>query len=253
MLAFFKVFGQLSEADSLRTNILLNASGNLSYGNVDRQIFLGNVQIVYRSIGNTWAFKTQNNYRYGNINGRLTENDFNTQNYVYYKPDQTIYPYLLSFFEQNKRLKIDRRFRIGSGITYRPLRSLQHLLKFSATVLYETNTFDKSEESEEQSLSSIEIYRLACRIFGRHQFKKIDVSVFYEAVFMYSLSAFGDMGIVSELGVDINVFGNMSVISRINYLRQDLTVQDIKQDDLFITYGFNYQFKSKKISRNKKI
>ena len=231
-------YGQLSESDSLRRSLLINASGNLSYGNVNRQFLLSTLQYVHH-VGNSIALKTQNSHRYGQRNGGVIANDLLAFNYVYYRPQNRFYPYAVFFVEKSRRKKIDDRWLGGVGLTYQAARSKQFLMKLSVTMLYEANDYEENEFKElgTRSTTLISMPRVSFRLFGRHNFQEIPLQIYYVGRLNRSLSSLGDYRLTLGLGVDINLTKVLAFTARADYNREDIVVFDRSADDLLMTYG----------------
>ncbi|HMP93603.1 MAG TPA: hypothetical protein PKD90_12060, partial [Phnomibacter sp.] len=85
------LYGQLNESDTAHFQIRISASGHWQRGNVDYVALRTRADAVWR-ITDGWAFKTQNASLYQSFSGRRADNDVNSRNYFYFKPQQRIYP-----------------------------------------------------------------------------------------------------------------------------------------------------------------
>lgn len=237
---------QLSESDSLKRAFLINATGNLSYGNVDRQFLLSNLQYVHR-IGDSWAFKTQNSHRFGRSSKSVVANDLLALNYLYYKPRNKFYPYAVVFLEKSRRKKIDDRWIGGVGVTMQAVRSEKSLIKLSLTGFYESTDYEENEFEELglRSTTVISMPKVAFRIFGRHDLEGIPLQFYYVGRVFRSLSDLGDYRTNLSFGIDFSVTSALAFTTRANFTNEDIIVSEQEANDLLITYGLRIKLSSR--------
>lgn len=80
-------FAQLNESDTLKFQMRGSASGSWQVGNVDLWVVRGKLDMVVNN-NKSLVFKSQNNSLYQQFGSFKADNDLNSRNYLYFKPQK---------------------------------------------------------------------------------------------------------------------------------------------------------------------
>lgn len=236
-------FGQLTETDTMKFNMLLSVNGNLTFGNVERILIFTTAEGILSSANRNWVFKTQNNYKYGTVKSNRTENDFVLADYIYHQPFKKAYPFVMTSYENNVIKKIRHRVGSGVGVTVVPIKKKASLLKLSVTAFFDRTIYDtKPMDGAHTRSRVINTMRPAVRIFGWHQVKE-KATFFYELIDQMSVSKVGSHRLIGASGFNYRCSEIVDLISRVNYTHEDLTAEGVKADDWFLTFGISLHCK----------
>ncbi|MDX5320149.1 MAG: hypothetical protein LPK45_03655, partial [Bacteroidota bacterium] len=95
-----RLAAQISEGDSLAYQLKIAGTGFLQTGNV-RFFSLRTKLEGGLKLGKSFYVKSQNNYLHQRFNGVKADDDIGSNNFLYYKAENRVYPYLLSFVSTN--------------------------------------------------------------------------------------------------------------------------------------------------------
>ena len=125
----------------------IGINGIRQTGNVDLGIIRARVEFTAR-LSNHITFKSQNNSLYQDFGGFKADNDINSRNYLYFKPEKRIYPFAMAYIQSNYRLKIQQRFFYGAGATLQLIQKENHSLKTSTSMVYEKSNYPTNQLNE---------------------------------------------------------------------------------------------------------
>jgi hypothetical protein len=235
-------FGQLTETDTVRLNMLFSLNGNLTFGNVDRILVFTRADAVLTSQARKWVFKTQNNYRYGTIRSNRTESDFAIANYIYHQPFKKVYPFVMASYESSLIKKMRHRIGGGFGMTFVPVKNKTSLLKLSVTAFFDRTIYDvKPIEGAHTDSHTIDTVRPAVRIYGSHHWKET-LTFYYELIDQISISKSGNHRLIGAAGFDYALSKILDLILRLNYSREDLIAPGVTAYDWFFTFGISLHY-----------
>lgn len=234
------VHAQLSETDTMRLQYNLSTTGTLSKGNVERFLVITKGELKHRSA--QFGMITSNTYRAGTIRGAKTEDDIISKNYFYLRPDQQIYPYQLTWLERNWRRRIDFRYQLGLGVSFVPVKQEGQLFKISLTAIHERTYFRDSNfrHAPEAESSRIDSWRGRVRVFGRHDLFDEKVQWHYEFWAQQSPFKRYDRRYYFESSLEIPLVKNFALELALNYLWENIALEEVKQHDLFLTFGASW-------------
>ena len=112
---------QINESDTARVQLRSSITGNYQQGNV--QLFALRGRIELSAAGKGFVFKLQNNGLYQSFFKTKADADIFSRNFLYYRPQQPVYPFVMGFVASNYRLKINTRVFVGGGATWQMIKS----------------------------------------------------------------------------------------------------------------------------------
>lgn len=232
---------QLSEADTLRWQYRVSATGSWLRGNVEQFMLLGTGEVAH--VRERWGFKSAINYQYGTFFYRQTLGEGIWRNFVYVNPRARLYPYLMLWYQRSHQRGIDHRTQVGPGITYVLLRKNAQLLKLSATATYEANTFRSASFRERPDLTATELetWRLTGRLYGEHKLLEGVMRVQYEAWLQPSLTDADNLRAHVEAALSIPLKKCFALRQAVNWSYESVVQQRNTYEDLLWTFGISYE------------
>lgn len=236
LLSAGKLFAQLNENDSIPWQVKFNATGSILDGNVARTLLLNRIEVAHAN--KQWGISTRNDYQYGRTFYKLTENDVISYNFLYLRPLNKIYPYLMALVETNLRRKIDFRYQVGPGITWNVINKKTSLLKLSATSTYENTRYADTifDDEKYNGSNSIETWRITGRIFGKHTLES-KVRISYEFWWQQSLNESINYRYHTEEAIEFPITKHLALRTALRYSYENIELLGLKPFDLFWTYG----------------
>ncbi len=233
---------QLNESDTARFQMRAGLNGIKQTGNVDLGILRSRLELVAK-ISPSFTFKSQNNSLYQEFSGFKADNDINSRNYLYYKPQNRLYPFAMAFVQTNFRLKIDSRFFTGVGLTYQLIRKHNHSLKLSGSVVYEETHFSKNlfNETYYNGSNLIAIWRPTIYLAGIHKFSNDRVKFHYSTYWQYGIADVQNQRFQAETGIDFKLWKGLSVTAQYLFIFEQVVPEKILQKDGILTFGLAYQ------------
>jgi hypothetical protein len=218
----------------------LGATGTLSLGNVERLLLIAKGELKHRT--DRFGMITSNTYRAGTIRQRKTEDDIISKNYFYLGPDRQFYPYQLTWLERNWRRRIDFHYQVGLGVTFVPVKLERQLFKISLTAIHERTYFRASNFRHDPTAESsqIESWRGRVRVFGRHELFGDRASWHYEFWAQQSPFKSYDRRYYFETTLEIPLVKKFSLELALNYLWENIALEEVQQHDLFLTFGASW-------------
>ncbi len=235
---------QINESDSARFQANLSFTGAWQEGNAEVLIFRNKAATSFRPF-NKLVFKTQNTYLYQAFFKRRADEDFFSRNFVYYQPQQKIYPFGLGFLATNFRRQVALRHFWGGGLTWQILRRKKQVLKLAISGAYESTRFTSNRFSDHRfdGKSIITTWRATAWIFGQHQLGKV-MRLHYEGYYQPSLELSDNHRWQIDMGLDIPLWKFLDF--RINYLHtyEQVVIVGTKQEDHILTFGIRLHLRS---------
>lgn len=236
---------QLSEADTLRWQYRIAATGNWLRGNIEQFLLLGTAEVAH--VKEHWGFKSAVNYQYGTFFYRQTLGEGIWRNFVYVNPRARLYPYLMLWYQQSYQRGIDHRTQVGPGATYVLMRKNAQLLKLSATGTYESNRFRTSFFRERTDLNSAELetWRITGRVYGEHRLLEGAMRLQYEAWVQPSVSDADNLRAHVEAALSFPLKKGFALRQAVNWSYESVVQQRNTYEDLLWTFGISYEGRSK--------
>ncbi|WP_222984036.1 DUF481 domain-containing protein [Flagellimonas meishanensis] len=230
---------QINESDTLKFKANLSLTGFWQGGNVETLIFRAQSDVSFIP-WKKWVFKTNNSYVYQEFGKEKADEDILSLNFLYFNPEKKVYPLVLGFVSTNFRRKIDLRYLLGAGVTFRILNKKDHWLKFSISSEYERTDFSEADfnNSDYDGSFSINTFRGTLWINGSYHLFKGKVILNHESYFQPSLERSNNFRWRSDIGLELPVWKFLSF--KINYLNtfESVVIENQKQEDKFLTFGF---------------
>lgn len=239
LLLPFCLSAQINESDTLKLKADLSLTGFWQAGNVETLIFRARSEVSYIP-WKKWVFKTQNSYVYQEFGKTKADEDILSLNFLYFNPEQKIYPLLLGFVSTNFRREIDRRYLVGAGVTFKVVDKKNHWLKFSLSSEYEATEFDNINFNfgDYDGSTSINTLRATLWVNGRYSLFKDKVIFMHESYLQPSLRYSNNYRWRSDISLEFPVWKFLNF--KINYLNtfESVVIEGQKQGDRFLTFGF---------------
>lgn len=243
LLGWASVFAQLNESDTLHFQFRANLTGNFQDGNVKLTVIRSKLDFTY-SAHPFWVFKTQNNSLYQAFAAKA-DNDIFSRNYLYFKPQNIVYPFGIAYISTNYRRKIDTRFFAGAGATWQLIHSHNNVLKLSASAMYEStkfngNTFNYSEFNGDDKSK---VWRGTLYMAGWHNLFEKHLRLYYDAYWQPAFNNNNDYRIEYDIGLDFPIWKGFSFNVLYAFKHENVVITKIKPDDKILTFGLAYNFK----------
>lgn len=238
------VLAQLNESDTLKFQTKLNLNGNWQKGNVEVLAFRSKLEFTFSSSPN-FVFKTQNAYLYQEFFGNKADEDLFSRNFIYFYPQNKIYPFAVSFISQNFRRKIDFRYFVGAGATLQLIHTKSHILKTALSTVYEESNFsiDIFNESQYDGQKQINTWRGTAWIFGKHHFFENKLNFYYESYIQPSFEDTKNFRWQLETGLETPIWKGLNFSTTFIYTYEKIVALGLKPYDHSLLFGFSYQFK----------
>jgi len=230
---------QINESDTLKLKANLSLSGLYQAGNVETLIFRAKNELTYK-VFKKWVYKNTNSYIYQEFGGDKADEDILSLNFLYLNPEKRLYPQILGFFSTNFRRKIDHRYLYGAGVTYRILEKEKNWLKTSLSSEFERTEFNATDFNVAQydGQSTIETFRATLWLQGKHHLLKGKVVFGHQSYYQPSLEESDNYRWSTDLSLEFPLWKYLNF--KINYLYtvESIVVQNQKEEDTFLTFGF---------------
>jgi hypothetical protein len=232
---------QLSEADTLRWQYRVSATGSWLRGNIEQFMLLGTGEVAH--VKERWGIKSAISYQYGTFFYRQTLGEGIWRNFLYLDPRARLYPYLMLWYQRSYQRGIDHRTQVGPGLTYVLLRRKGHLLKLSATGTYEANTFRSATFRERPDLTTTELetWRLTGRLYGEHQLAEGLMRLRYEGWVQPSLTDADNLRAMVEADLSIPLKKGFALRQAVRWSYESVVQQRNTYEDLLWTFGVSYE------------
>jgi hypothetical protein len=235
---------QINESDTAKYQIRASLTGNYQKGNVDLLVLRSRFDFLF-SPNRNWVFKSQNNSLYQAFYDKKADNDVFSRNYLYFKPQNTFYPYIISFVSGNFRRKIDLRYFIGLGETWQVVNNKNHILKLSASAVYEGTNFSEKSYNflEYNGNDNIKLWRATLYMAGWHYLFQKKVRFYYDAYWQPAFANKNNYRTQYDIGVDFPIWHGLSFNALYTYTHENVVIQKVKTDDKILSFGLAYNFK----------
>jgi hypothetical protein len=246
LLVTTDVFGQLNESDTVKIQLRASLSGNYQQGNVALLAVRSKLDFTVSPV-RAIVFKSQNSSLYQEFGNRKADNDLFSRNYFYWKPQKKVYPFGIAYISSNFRRKMNTRVFAGAGVTYQLLQKQYHVLKLSASAVYETNRFKGTvyNKTEYNGSNQINLWRGTLYAGGWHYLLHHKLRLFYDAYWQPGFSNSSNYRTQYDVGVDLPVWKGLNFSALYTFTHENVVIQNIKQNDKVLTFGFSYNFKQK--------
>ncbi|MEM9547145.1 MAG: DUF481 domain-containing protein [Bacteroidota bacterium] len=233
------ISAQINESDTLKLKASLSTTGFWQEGNVQTIIFRVKSNFTYKPFKD-WVFKNQNSYVFQEFGNEKADEDILSLNFLYFKPQHRLYPFVLGFASTNFRREIDLRYLLGAGATYQVLNKKKSWLKFSISCEYEQTDFKNFNfnRSEYNGDPSIHTFRGTLWVNGKYKLFSDKVILTHESYFQPSLERSDNYRWQADVNLEFPISKYLNF--KINYLHtfESIVIENQKQEDRFLTFGF---------------
>ena len=242
------VNAQINESDTLKFQIRTSLTGNYQKGNVDVLTVRSKIDFTYLPLKD-FVFKSQNNYLYQAFYSKKADNDIFSRNYLYYKPQNKIYPFAIAYISTNYRRKVYNRFFTGGGITWQAINTGKHALKFSASAVYERTKFNGTvyNYAAFDGAGKISLWRGTLYTGGWSYLFNKHLRLYYDAFYQPAFNNKNNYRTQFDIGADFPVWKGLSANIIYAFTHENLVIKNIKKEDKILSFGFAYYFKIKQL------
>lgn len=244
LLSLGELFAQLNESDTIRFQLRASFSGNYQQGNVEFLALRGKVDLVYAPV-RKWVFKTQNNSLYQAFFSQKADNDIFSRNFLYFSPSSRIYPFAIAYVSSNFRRKINHRYFAGAGVTWQAVYTKNHVLKFSASTVYEATKFntDTYNYAEYNGNRNINLCRGTLYLAGQHELFERHIRLYYDAYWQPAFDNRNNYRTQADFGMDFPVWKGISMSVFYTFTHEHVVAQNIRQEDKILSFGIAYNLR----------
>ncbi|WP_027001766.1 DUF481 domain-containing protein [Hugenholtzia roseola] len=234
------LFAQINESDTAKIKGNLALTGFWQGGNVETLVLRAKMDLSLKPL-KVLVFKTQNAYLYQEFFKQKADEDIFSRNFLYFKPENKIYPFLLGFISTNFRRKIDLRYFVGAGATWQIVRKKNHLLKTALSAEYEDTKFAQNNFNENQYDGSTHLrtWRATAWIFGKHHLANDKIILSYESYIQPSIEEANNFRWQAEASADFPLSKHVSFRMSYLYTFEKIVIENQRQQDRILTFGLN--------------
>jgi Protein of unknown function, DUF481 len=235
---------QINESDTLLFQLRGGLTGNFQQGNVEFLAVRGRLEFSVAP-NKAIVFKSQNSSMYQEFFGRKADNDIFSRNYLYFRPQQRQYAFLIGYVNTNFRRKIDWRYFAGAGLTYRLVRQKGHSLKAAFGAIHEQTRFRATDFNINRydGSADIRLWRGNFWMEGSHLLGKKHLRLYYDAFYQPAFNERANYRWQTDLGLDILVWKGLNINVLYTLAFENVVANAIKNTDRVLTFGLAYQIK----------
>lgn len=235
---------QLNESDTVTFQWRNAITGSYQQGNVEALAIRGRVDLSYRP----WkkiVFKTQNSFLYQRFFKSTADDDLFSRNYLYFFPDERLYPFAIGYISTNYRRKIETRYFAGAGITYQLLDKKRQVIKIAVSAVYEHSLFNGNVYNigSYDGSRTIDVWRGTVYAAGWHHLFGQRVRLFYDAFWQPAFSDQSNYRTQVDIGAEMPVWKGLSFTVAYTATHENVVVQKVKEEDGILTFGLSYTMK----------
>lgn len=245
-LSIGRSFGQLNESDTSKFQLRINFTGNFQKGNVEVIAIRSKIEMSWTPIQNM-VFKSQNSSLYQAFYSKEADNDIFSRNFLYYKPENKIYPFGIQYISRNYRRKIELRYFVGTGLTIQLINKPLHVSKLSASVVHEQTNFIENKYNfiSYNGTSKINLWRTTTYVGGWDYLLHKNLRFYYDAYLQAALNNKNNYRTQIDIGIDFPFWKGLSFNIIYNWTHENVVIYKINQEDKILTFGFAYNLKLK--------
>ena len=233
------LIAQINESDTLNFKANLSLTGFYQGGNVETFIFRAKSDLSFKPF-KKWVYKTTNSYVYQEFGKEKADEDILSLNFLYFNPKRKFYPLVLGFISTNFRRKIDLRYLVGGGITYKIIDKEDDWLKIALSSEYEKTRFGKSDFilSEYDGKDIIETQRATIWLSGKYKLFKDKLILSHESYYQPSLEDSDNYRWQADIGIELPLWEYLNF--KVNYMHtfESIVIANQKTEDNILTFGF---------------
>jgi Protein of unknown function, DUF481 len=237
---------QINESDTVKLQLRASVTGNYQQGNVNILAIRSKIDFTFSPVKDI-VFKSQNSSLYQEFSSKKADNDLFSRNYFYYRPQRKIYPFAIAYISTNYRRRIDARMFSGAGITWQAVNKRYHVIKLSASAVYETNTFNGSSYNyaEYNGNNKINLWRGTLFMGGWNYLLNKKLRFYYDGYWQPALNNKNNYRTQFDAGVDFPVWKGLSFTALYTFTHENVTISNIKKEDKIVSFGLAYNVRTK--------
>jgi Protein of unknown function, DUF481 len=246
LLVWAGLSAQINESDTVKLQVRASLTGNYQQGNVNVLGIRSKIDFIYSPVRDV-VFKSQNSSLYQEFSSQKADNDLFSRNYFYYKPQNRIYPFGIAYISTNYRRKIDLRLFAGAGATFQLLNKKYHVIKLSASAVYETNSFSAANYNyaDYNGSSKINLWRGTLFMGGWNYLLNKRLRFYYDGYWQPAFNNKSNYRTQFDIGVDFPVWKGLSFTSLYTFTHENVTIINVKQEDKMLSFGLAYTVRTK--------
>jgi hypothetical protein len=246
LLGWVNCFAQLNESDTVKFQLRSSVMGNYQQGNVDILTIRSRLDFTWSPVKHI-VFKAQNSSLYQEFSSVKADNDIFSRNYFYYNPQHRVYPFAIAYVSANYRRKIDSRIFAGAGITWQLLNKKYHVLKLSASTVYEANRFKGNSFNYDKYNGDykIDLWRGTLYIAGWNYLFNNKLRLYYDAYWQPDFADSKNYRTQFDMGLDFPLYKGLNITTLYSFTHENVVVNRVKEDDKILTFGLSYTIKTK--------
>ncbi len=237
---------QINESDTVKFQLRAAFTGNYQQGNLEVLNLRGRLDFLVAPNKN-WVFKSQNSSLYQAFYSQKADNDIFSRNYLYFRPQQRVYPFAIGYISSNFRRKIKSRYFVGAGASWQAIKTKAVVIKFSASAVQESTTFDNTlyNYPEYNGNKKISLWRGTLYTGGWAYLLERRVRVFYDAFWQPGFEHPHNYRTQFDLGLDFPVWKGLAFNVFYTFTHENIVVQPVQQNDRILTFGLAYNLKKR--------
>lgn len=237
---------QINESDTTKFQLKVSSTGNYQQGNVEVLTLKSKLDFSYLPIKEL-VFKSQNNSLYQEFYKKEADNDIYSRNYLYYKPQNKVYPFGIAYVSTNYRRDVNLRTFEGIGVTWQLLEKQENVIKLSASGVYESTTFKGTTYNypKYNGSNKINLWRGTFYLGGWNYLLQKKLRFFYDAYWQPALNDNNNYRTQADIGLDFPVWRGLSFNALYTYTHENVVIAAVKQEDKILTFGMAYNLKVK--------
>lgn len=239
-------FSQLNESDTVTFQSRATISGSYQQGNVALLAVRSKLDFTYSPV-KQFVFKSQNSSLYQEFGNAKADNNLFSRNYFYWRPQKKVYPFGIAYISSNYRRKINVRFFAGAGVTHQLVQKQFHVLKLSASAVYETNRFKGTvyNKTEYNGSNQINLWRGTLYAGGWNYLLNRKLRLYYDVYWQPSFNNSNNYRTQYDVGADVPLWKGLNLSVLYIFTNENVVINNIKQQDKILSFGFSYNFKQK--------
>ncbi|HRH59076.1 MAG TPA: DUF481 domain-containing protein [Chitinophagaceae bacterium] len=239
---------QINESDTVKFQMRASLTGNYQKGNVEILSLRSKLDASYAPGKKNFVFKSQNSSLYQAFYSNKVDNDLYSRNFIYYKPEHTVYTLGIAFISTNYRRKVSIRYFTGGGVTYQPLHTKDHVIKIAFNAIYEQTKFKDTvyNFSEYNGSNKIDVVRTTLFLGGWSYLLQKHLRLFYDVYWQPSINNKNNYRLQVDFNADYPLWKGLFFTAAYTFSHDNIVVDKIKQEDRILSFGLAYNLKTQK-------
>lgn len=235
------LLAQLNESDTLRFQWRGSVTGNDQRGNVDLFTLRSRMDLVYAPVRN-WVYKSQHNSLYQSFYKKKADNDLFSRHYLYFRPQQRVYPFAMTYLSSNFRRRIRGRYFTGAGLTWQAVNRPAAVIKFSGSLVYEQTRFRGTvfNEAAYNGDDRIRCWRGTLYTAGWGYLLGKKLRWYYDAYWQPAFDNGRNYRTQADIGIDFPVWKGLAFSALYTYTHENVVIAGVRKNDRILSFGFSW-------------